>query len=79
MKKENDPNDHIKSIHDEVNFIVGENSLKGEEQHKDHIETVHEGPDFITTEAWGVSLPPRCKRCLNCQTCKFENQHLTFY
>ena len=33
--------------------------------------------DFLTQEKLGVSLPPRCKRCTNCNECSFEAQKLS--
>ena len=33
--------------------------------------------DFITTEAFGVQVPPRCKSCKECKDCKFEVTQLS--
>jgi hypothetical protein len=33
--------------------------------------------DFITSESFGVSIPPRCIRCLGCKDCRFETQQLS--
>ena len=33
--------------------------------------------DFFTAENLGVSVPPRCNRCVNCKDCKFEIAQLS--
>ena len=35
------------------------------------------GVDFFTAESFGVSVPPKCNRCMRCKDCKFLAQRLS--